>query len=120
MTDVRVQQFKADIAEMRIKDPVSGRDTLMLRLGAALMLAGVVVTIAAYLRSHSTTVDVDQRDDIIMALAGVAATVVGAALFLRYSLAGFLRFWLARLVYEQRLQTDRLLGSASAHEAPHA
>jgi hypothetical protein len=52
----RVEQFKAEIAEMHLKDP--------------------------------------------------------AAVFLRYSLAQFLRFWLARLIYEQQAQTDRVLGSA--------
>ncbi len=30
-------------------------------------------------------------------------------MFLRYSLAQFLRFWLARLIYEQQTQTDRIV-----------
>jgi hypothetical protein len=46
---------------------------------------------------------------IITALIGVSITVVGAALFLRYSIAQFLRFWLARLSYEQQHQTDRVV-----------
>ena len=29
--------------------------------------------------------------------------------FLRGSIAAFLRFWLARLVYEQKAQTDRVI-----------
>ena len=33
------------------------------------------------------------------------------ALYLRYSLAGFLKFWLVRWVYEQQAQTDRLLAA---------
>ena len=33
----------------------------------------------------------------------------GLALFLRYSVGAFFRFWLARLIYEQKAQTDRLL-----------
>jgi hypothetical protein len=104
MTDGRVEQFRADIAEMRIKDPATGRDALLLRLGVALMVIGVALTIVGYFSSHSSKLDLTQRDDIVMALVGVSLSVVGAALFLRYSLAGFLRFWLARLIYEQRLQ----------------
>ena len=50
-----------------------------------------------------------QNDAITLGLGGIAAAVVGAALFLRYSIASFLRFWLARLIYEQKAQTDRLL-----------
>ena len=35
-------------------------------------------------------------------IAGVAVSVTGGFLFLRYSLARFLRFWLLRQSYEQR------------------
>jgi hypothetical protein len=34
---------------------------------------------------------------------------VGGAVFLRYSMAQFLRFWLARLSWEQQAQTDRMV-----------
>ena len=44
----------------------------------------------------------EQLDGITVGLIGVAVTVAGAALFLRYSIAQFLRFWLARLTYEQQ------------------
>ncbi len=44
-----------------------------------------------------------------MAIAGLAVTVVGAALFVRYSMAHFLRFWLARLSFEQANHTDRVV-----------
>ena len=52
-----------------------------------------------------------------LGVALVASAVVGAALFLRYSIAGFLRFWLARLIYEQKAQTDRLLGGSDKPDA---
>ena len=38
---------------------------------------------------------------------GVALVAVGSALFVRYSMSRYMRYWLLRLVYEQRLQTDR-------------
>ncbi len=40
---------------------------------------------------------------------GVALVLVGAALFARYSAARLLRFWLARVVAEQQIQTDRVV-----------
>jgi len=109
MADDRLEEFKADIAGQRIKEPVAGRDTMMARVGAVLMVTGVVVALFAYFASHSTTNPLDQSDDTIIALIGIAVTIAGAAAFLRYSLGGFLRFWMARLVLEQRVQTDRLL-----------
>jgi len=37
-----------------------------------------------------------------LAFFGIGLSIAGAALFLRYSLARFLRFWLLRLIYEQQ------------------
>jgi hypothetical protein len=108
----RVEQFKAEIAEMHIKDPAAGRDAQLLKGGAVLMVAGVVITVVAYFMSHGTSSPLSQNDAQTVGMIGIAVSVVGAAVFLRYSLAQFLRFWLARLIYEQQAQTDRVLGSA--------
>jgi hypothetical protein len=110
----RVEQFRAEIAAMRLKDPATERETVLLRLGVVLMVGGVVLTLVSYFASHSTKLALDQGDDTILALLGVGLTIVGGVLFLRYSLANFLRFWLARLIYEQRASTDRLAGRDQA------
>jgi hypothetical protein len=106
----RVAEFRAEIADMRLRDPASGRDRQLLWLGVALLVGGVVTAIIAYFLSHATKNPLEQRDALVVALIGVAVTVAGAALFLRYSLAAFMRFWLARLIYEQQAQTDRIVG----------
>jgi len=106
----RVEQFKAEIAEMKLKDPATGRDALLLRLGGVMMVVGIGVAVLAYFLSHGTTDALSQNDDQIIALIGVAVSLVGGALFLRYSLAQFQRFWLARLIYELRAQADRIAG----------
>jgi hypothetical protein len=41
---------------------------------------------------------------------------VGSALFLRYSLTGFLRFWMARQSYDLTLLADRLLERDIRHD----
>jgi hypothetical protein len=110
----RVEEFKAEIAEMRLRDPATGRDRQLLRLGVVLLVVGVVLAVVAYFMSHGTTNPLSQRDAIILALAGVTVSIAGGALFLRYSLATFLRFWLARLIYEQQTQTDRIVGQTDA------
>jgi hypothetical protein len=115
MAEGRLEQFKADIAEMRIKDPAVNRETMLLRAGGVLMALGVVITIVSYFLSHATFSAANHSDDTMIALAGVAITIAGAALFLRYSLGAFLRFWLARLIYEQRVQAER--GGAATGDA---
>lgn len=108
-THARVEDFKREIAEMKLRDPATARDRLLLRGGVALMVVGVGIAIVAYFASHSTTNPLLQNDMVITSVIGLALTVVGAALFLRFSTAQFLRFWLARLSYEQNHQTDRVV-----------
>ncbi len=113
----RVAEFKAEVADMRLADPAVSRDRMLLRVGVALLVAGPLLGAVAYLLSHSTENALQQRDAIVVALLGVSLAVVGAALFLRYSVAGFLRFWLARLTYEQKAQTDRLVSAVADVDA---
>jgi hypothetical protein len=111
-TQARVEEFKQEIADMRLRDPATARDRLFLRLGVVLMVGGIALTIIAAIVAYSddgASAPLTQRDWIIRALIGVALTVAGAAVFVRYSMAQFLRFWLARLSYEQQHQTDRVV-----------
>jgi hypothetical protein len=110
----RVEQFKKEIADLKLRDPATSRDRLWLGAGIALMVVGIALAAIAYPMSHGTNNALQQNDAITLALGGVVAAVVGGALFLRFSIAMFLRFWLARLIYEQKAQTDRLLGAADA------
>ena len=108
----RIEQFKADVAELKITDPSSSRDQLAARLGMAAMVIGIALGIYAYSLSYGADADnpaPQQRDAIVLALVGVTTAVMGGALYLKGALAGFLRFWLVRDLHERRAQTDRLL-----------
>jgi uncharacterized membrane protein YidH (DUF202 family) len=116
----RVEQFQREIADMKLRNPATSRDRIWLGIGIALLIVGAVLAVVAYPMSHSTTNPLQQNDAITLALGGVVSAVAGAALFLRYSVASFLRFWLARLIYEQKAQTDRLLEAAGGDHKPLA
>jgi hypothetical protein len=108
----RIEQFKADIADLRIADPSAGRDQRSTKLGITAMVIGVLLGVYAYSLSYgapSTNPGAQQRDAIVVALIGVSLTISGGALYLKGSLASFLRFWLVRDLHERRAQTDRLL-----------
>lgn len=105
----RVEQFTAEIADMKLPDTATSRDRLLLRVGVALMVVGVATGVIAYVIGHGTTNPLQQRDAIVLAVIGLTLAVVGGAVFLRYSMAQFLRFWLARLSWEQQAQTDRVV-----------
>lgn len=106
----RADRFVSELAELKIPDPATGRSGLWLRLGAVLLVLGPVVGLLGYLMSHNTSDALIQRDAIVLALAGVALSIAGAALFLRYSLTGVLRYWMARQSYDLAQLADRLPG----------
>lgn len=96
----RISRFRKDIAAMSVQDPVAGRERLLLRVGVVLLVAGPVWAVVEYFISHNTRNPLQQRDAMVGALFAVTLTIVGLALFVRYSLGRFLRFWLARLSFE--------------------
>ena len=63
---------------------------------------GLLAVISAFVASGSQSDSRDVISSVILGLAGVGITVMGAAVFLRYSLGRFLRAWMLRLVYEQQ------------------
>ena len=95
---------------LQVRDPSQGRDRLWLRIGVGLMVVGLIVAVAAYPLA-ATGNQLEQGQAIVQGIAGLTASIVGVGLFLRFSMGNFLRFWLARLSYEQQQQADRIIGS---------
>jgi hypothetical protein len=124
----RADRFTRELSELKIPDPSAGRSQLWLRIGLALMVVGPVLAIIAYFMSHGTSNPLEQRDAIVIALIGISLAVVGSAVFLRYSLTDFLRFWLARQAFdfsnlsEQLSPNDKILVEKDIHDdtAKHA
>ncbi|MEU4317373.1 hypothetical protein AB0H20_13135 [Nocardia fluminea] len=108
MTETRADRFARELADLKIPDPAAGRGSLWLRAGATAMAAGPALAVLAYFLAHNTSDPLAQRDALVLALIGVALSVVGAALFVRYSLTGVLRFWMARQSYDLDRLGERL------------
>ncbi len=78
-------------------------------LGAVLMIVGIIVSFFAYAAARNYNDARDVQTMIIVAVWMAGVIVFGAALFLRYSLAAFLRMWLLRNLYEGQANTDRIV-----------
>jgi hypothetical protein len=70
--------------------------------GIVVALFGFAVILVAYNQTRSATDVRDQMESLVLAVLGASAVVFGSVLYLRNSLTRFLRFWLLRMVYEQR------------------
>jgi uncharacterized membrane protein YeaQ/YmgE (transglycosylase-associated protein family) len=98
----RAVAFREQIADLKIPAPNAGRDKLLARLGGLLAALGIVLGVIGYFMSHNTDNSLSQNDAQTLAVVGLSCAVVGAAVFVRYSLANFLRLWLIRLIHEQQ------------------
>jgi hypothetical protein len=106
----RMARFTAEVADLKLKTGRAGVERGLQLLGVVLMVAGVVVALGAYSASLGVTVTPGSNIDVldsnsyqILSVAGLAVSLVGGFVFLRYSLAQFLRFWLLRQSYEQQV-----------------
>jgi hypothetical membrane protein len=96
----RAERFLSDLGDLR---PERGsRNAWWARLGLGLLVLGPVLALVGLLLSQLSQNALDQATDAALGLAGIAIALLGLGLYLRYSLTQFLRFWLARFIYEQQ------------------
>lgn len=110
-TGDKMDQFRAEVAGLRLRAGGQRRDTVLLILGALLMIGGFVAALIVYEASLSKSNALDVASEQILAVSMVGLTVIGAALFVFASLARFLRFWMLRQLYESQAHVDHLVDS---------
>ena len=118
LSTTAADRLEAGMAEVHVPEPSADTEALLLKLGIGLPLVGVVLILAAWWQAAGTKYVADQMPMLISGgLFGLALIIVGLGLFLRFSLARLLRFWLARLLVEEQAQTDRLIEALDRVEA---
>jgi len=105
----RLEEFETEVAGLKTGGGSANPEKRQMLLGVALFVAAVVIEIIAYSQSSGAEDARDQRDLMILALLGVVLALGGVALFVVSSLTRWFRYWLIRLIFEQRAQTDRVL-----------
>lgn len=106
------------VADLHVPEPSADAESMLLKLGLILPIIGVILILAAYWTSSGSKYVADQVPMLISGgILGLGLAVIGVGLFIRFSLARLLRFWLARMVVEQQTQTDRIVEALARIEA---
>jgi hypothetical protein len=109
MSSSRLAQFEAEVGKLKVTGGGANPERLGSRWGIGLGVVGFVVTIIAWFSAKdSTDVNTILRSQII-GLLGIGIVLVGVVIWIRNSLTRYLRYWIIRLVYEQREQTEQLI-----------
>jgi hypothetical protein len=107
----RIEQFRSEISELKLRGSSSEGERRLLVLGVVLVAVGVgLAVLGAVQVGNYGDSPADQRAFMAQgSFMGLALIIAGAALFIRFSLARYMRFWLIRMTYESRANTDRIV-----------
>jgi uncharacterized membrane protein len=105
----RLTEFQKEVDQLKVTGGKANPERTWTIIGGIAMVAGVALTLISWLATRGTKSNLDFADYSAMGTFGIALTIAGTGLFLVMSLRRYFRYWLVRLIYEQRDQTDRLL-----------
>ncbi|HYL53689.1 MAG TPA: hypothetical protein VEZ15_17075 [Acidimicrobiia bacterium] len=111
----RAEEFLAAVYALQIPSQTVRRERRLYAAGTVIVLAGFAAIGLGWYGASGTKYVYQEIPYVVSGgIFGVALVVLGAALFARYSAARLLRFWLARIVADQQLQTDRVVQAIAA------
>jgi hypothetical protein len=102
MTDATQRELGTELGKLRASNNSGPMDSKVSVLGVLLAIVGLVVILISFLQSRNYSDIRDQMDSLILSLFGIGLVIVGSTLYIRSSMTRFLRYWLLRMVYEQR------------------
>jgi hypothetical protein len=111
MSSERLAQLKDEVSKLKVTGGMANPERLAGRWGVGLTIFGFVVGVISWWSAYNAGSFEDIHRAAIFAAIGMGISIVGIVIWLRNSLTRYFRFWLIRLVYEQREQTDRLIAA---------
>ena len=105
----RLQEFQSEVDKLKVTGGRANPERAWMILSGIGMLVGAVFALIGWLSTHSSSNPLEQRDYAVMATFGLTLAVIFTGVFVVMSMRRYFRYWLVRLIFEQREQTDRLL-----------
>jgi hypothetical protein len=111
MSSARLAEFQDEVTKLKLRGGGANPERNGANWGIGLAIVGAIIVGVSYLSSTGTNGVGSKLDSIVAAVIGLLVGLIGVALWVRNSLTRYLRYWLVRLVYEDREQTDRLIAA---------
>jgi hypothetical protein len=117
-SEARAADLRTRIADVPVPERLVASEARLRTAGLVLPLVGLALIGVAWFQASGTAFVSEQIPYLISgALTGLGVVVIGVGLYVRFSLASLLRFWLARLNAEHQAQTDRVVDALGRVEA---
>jgi hypothetical protein len=112
MSAPRLQEFQEEVGKLKVTGGGANPERLGMYWGIGLTILGFVIAIISWwsaLDAPSQTGVPTMLRSVCFTMIGAALAIVGIVLWARNSITRYLRYWIVRLVYEQREQTEQLV-----------
>jgi hypothetical protein len=106
----RLQEFQSEVDKLKVTGGRANPERAWLILSVIGMLTGAVIALVGWIATQGTESNLDFASYNAMGNFGIALTVASTGVFIVMSLRRYFRYWLVRLIFEQREQADRMLG----------
>ncbi len=106
----RLQEFQGEVDKLKVTGGKASPERAWMILSIIGMIVGVVMALIGWIATQGTESSLDFATYNSMGNFGLALTVASTGVFIVMSLRRYFRYWLVRLIFEQREQTDRVLG----------
>jgi hypothetical protein len=105
----RLQEFQSEVDKLKVTGGKANPERAWLILAGIGMIVGVVLALFGFIATQGTKSNLDFATYNAMGNFGIALSVASTGLFVVMSMRRYFRYWLVRLIFEQRAQTDRLV-----------
>jgi len=109
MSSSRLTQFEEEVLKLKVTGGGANPERLGSQWGIGLTIVGFVVAVISWWNALDGKDALSVLRSETFAFIGVGIAVVGIVIWVRNSLTRYLRYWIIRLVYEQREQTEQLV-----------
>jgi len=106
----RLAEFQREVDELKVSGGKANPERVWVILSSIGMILGLVLALVGWIGTRGTDSSLGIADYNSMGTLGLTLTVASAAVFTVMSLRRYFRYWLVRLIFEQRDQTDRIVG----------
>jgi hypothetical protein len=107
----RLAEFQGEVDKLKVTGGKANPERVWVILSGIGMLVGVVLSLLGWILTQGTTSTLDFASYNAMGNFGLTLAIVSGAIFTVMSVRRYFRYWLVRLIFEQREQTDRVVGS---------
>lgn len=101
----RMQRFELEVGKLKLSGGRITFERVVGKLSGLGIVVGLIVVFSAWSGTRSATSPLDIADYQALGALGLTITIASTGLYILTSLQRYLRYWLLRLIYEQRAQT---------------